>query len=213
MRLLVICLAFLAAVARPAASQSIVDNVVAQVSSFFETYEEAPYTLVKSTNTYEERSYPARKWVCTENTGSQTEDVTENQFWKLFRYITGNMLRAQTIAMTVPVANQYTPASSGNQATYRMCFFIGEEHQANPAQPSDETVFIEDRPAMTIFTRTVGGYMEGADNARWFAEAATVRGYLDAMGESYATDTMWWVGYDAPWKFWNRRNEVWYKKN
>ncbi|CAL4186977.1 unnamed protein product, partial [Meganyctiphanes norvegica] len=112
-----------------------------------------------------------------------------------------------------PVSTQVTPAATGDVAAYRMCFFIGQEHQANPAQPSDSAVFIEERPATNIFTRTVGGYLDSDDNSRWLAEAATVRGFLDSMGESYDTNTMWWVGYDAPWKFWSRRNEVWFKKN
>ena len=55
--------------------------------------------------------------------------------------------------MTVPVSIQFTPDSTGDLAAYRMCFFIGQEHQANPAQPSDPSVFIEERPTMNIFTR------------------------------------------------------------
>jgi len=207
-------LAILAAVAGHAASQDIVTEIISQVSSFFQTYEEAPYEVTRTfSNGFEERSYPAQKWVCTEDDALMTEDVSERHFWRLFQYITGNNAGNEKYEMTVPVSNQVTPTASGDMAKYRMCFYIGHEHQANPSNPNEAAVFMEERPAMTIFTRTLGGYLTGEENSRWMAEAENVKGFLGTMGEGYDTHTMWWVGYDAPWKFWNRRNEVWIKKN
>merc|ERR1712042_229308 len=81
MRWIVGLLAILVALTGQADSQHIVDNIVSQVSSFFQTYDEAPYNVTRITAQYQERSYPAQKWVCTEQTAPITEDVSETQFW------------------------------------------------------------------------------------------------------------------------------------
>ncbi|XP_066977306.1 heme-binding protein 1-like [Macrobrachium rosenbergii] len=187
------------------------DNIVAGFNSAFGNTEEAPYTLIKTTENYVERLYPAKKWVCTTATGPTKEEAEEtSMFMKLFRYISGQNERSESIPMTVPVTTEYTHGDSGTN-TYTMCFFIGEDHQADPPKPEDETVFIEDRPALTIYTRTVGGYMR--TESRWMDEAARLAGFLQDEGTSVSLNHMYWVGYDAPFKFWNRRNEVWFRAN
>jgi len=175
-----------------------------------DNYEGAPYTIVKSTGAYEERLYPAKKWVCTEGQGRAGEDIGNGMFMKLFRYIQGGNARGESIKMTVPVSTQVTQDASSQIVTHRMCFYIGETHQANPPQPSNQQVFIENRPAMTIFTRMQGGYMSDAD---WVREANALSNILTNAGESYNTASYWRVGYDSPMKFWDRRNEVWLSKN
>ncbi|ROT75805.1 Heme-binding protein 2 [Penaeus vannamei] len=248
-----------------------IDTFTSQISSFFQTYEEAPYAVTESHAGYEERVYPARKWVCTEHTAHRDdEDVTSSMFWKLFRYISGNNNRVQQeIEMTIPVSTEYTAGTTTNK--YEMCFYIGAVHQDDPARPqtkmtvggymnddedwleeanrlaelieangetvslshmywvgydapfkfwnrrnepatpADQNVSLQDRPEMTVLTRTVGGYMN--DDEDWLEEANRLAELIEANGETVSLSHMYWVGYDAPFKFWNRRNEVWFVKN
>jgi len=173
-------------------------------------YEAAPYEVVKTTGQYEERNYPAKKWVCTEGQGRDGDDISNGMFMKLFRYISGGNSQEESISMTVPVSTQVSRDSSTQITTKRMCFYIGETHQANTPQPTDAQVFIENRQAFTIFTRQVPGYM---NNNEWDEEVVALSNILNTAGESFNPTPYWTVGYDSPMKFWDRRNEVWFTKN
>lgn len=170
-----------------------------------DNYEGAPYQIVKSTGDYEERFYPAKKWACTEGQGRDGESIGNGMFMKLFGYIQG-----ASIKMTVPVSTKVTQDASSQIITHRMCFYIGEIHQANPPQPTDAQVFIELRQPMTIFTRMEGGYMS---DAAWKVEVQALSNILTSAGESFSTAPYWRTGYDSPMKFWDRRNEIWFSKN
>jgi len=191
-------------------------NAQGILTNFLNTFENrdssegAPYQVVKSTGQYEERYYPARKWVCTEQQGRDGEDISSGMFMKLFRYISGGNARDESISMTIPVSTQVSRDASTRMVTHRMCFFIGQIHQANPPQPNNAEVFIENREPITIFTRQVPGYMDADD---WTNEFAALSGILTSAGESFTTEPFWRAGYDSPMKFWDRRNEVWVSKN
>ncbi|XP_042872142.1 heme-binding protein 1-like [Penaeus japonicus] len=187
------------------------DNISSQISSFFRSYEEPIYNTTHLYPGYQERVYAPSKWVCTEHTAhSDDDDVTEVMFWKLFRYISGDNDRSEKIDMTIPVTTEFTKGGATNQ--YEMCFYIGLEHQSNPAIPTDAQVTIQERPQLTVLTRTIGGYVE--DDEEWLEEASRLAEIIKANnGETVSLSHMYWVGYDAPFKFWNRRNEVWFIKN
>lgn len=55
--------------------------------------------------------------------------------------------------MTVPVTTEYTEGTTTNK--YQMCFYIGAEHQDDPATPTEQQVTIQQRPEMTVLTRSV----------------------------------------------------------
>ncbi|XP_069973220.1 heme-binding protein 1 isoform X1 [Penaeus vannamei] len=173
--------------------------------------EEAKPSNVVEHEGYEERTYPARKWVCTGDTGDaeDEDDRDRAMFKRLYRYIRGNNDMQERLAMGAPVTTQVTMGEFSN--AYEMCFYIGEDHQASPPAPNDQLVTIEDRPQITVFTRTVGGYMH--DDEDWLTEAARLAQVVEAGGEAVSHDDMYWVGYDPPFKFWHRRNEVWLLKN
>jgi len=187
-----------------------VDNIVNGVASMFESYEEAPYTVSAIHSGYQERVYPSRKWVCTSTTAHHDDDdATSGLFWRLFQYIDGTNSRSQKIPMTVPVSTEYTAGTTTN--TYQMCFYIGAEHQDNPPTPTNTQVTIVTRPQMTVLTRTVGGRFN--NDEEWLQEATRLSGVIQANGETVTLNHMYWVGYDAPYKLFGRRNEVWFPKN
>ncbi|KAG7167954.1 Heme-binding protein 2-like 3 [Homarus americanus] len=134
---------------------------------------------------YEEREYPASQWACTEE-------------------------REEEMSMTIPVTTEFTLRSPTDKS-YTMCFYLGRQHQTNPPTPTNAQVFIQNRPFLKVFTRTVGGYVES--ESEWMDEAGRLAAIIQENGQTVSLNHMYWVGYDAPLKFWYRRNEVWFPVN
>merc|ERR1711970_36916 len=181
----------------------IVSSVLSLTDS---TYKEAPYTETQIDNEIYERTYPMKKWVCTRLDVDQVEDGHQGtMFWKLFQYIDGENAEQREIPMTVPVT---TKVSGNGPYELEMCFYINSEEQNNPPTPTNPDVYIQ-QASRTIYTRTIGGYM---NTRSWETESDYVKSKLQTLGISFDGSRYWKVGYDAPFKFWNRRNEVWYEK-
>ena len=182
-------------------------------NQFFGKYEGAPFNLVKKyDDRLEEREYPAYKWVCTKRGPDDKGTLGENgMFFRLFDYISGQNEDKNKIAMTVPVSTWVSVPIDGSEEFREMCFFIGEEFQEKPPKPTNELVFIKERPTMTIFTRTIGGYVK---DRKWAEEADHVKKMIkEKEGDIQIDETGYYqTGYDSPIKFINRRNEVWWVK-
>ncbi|XP_042872141.1 heme-binding protein 2-like [Penaeus japonicus] len=185
-----------------------IEDMVAQLGGLFHSYEEAPSNVIAMHNGYEERSYPARKWVCSEEKSTDGTVVMERLFWRIFRYISGENMAEAKIPMTVPVTTEFTAMREENN--FKMCFFVPEKFQENPPAPTNPKIVVALQPEMTVFTRTVGGYMTTASD--WLTEAASLSKLVEADGGTVSLVHMFWAGYDAPLKFWRRRNEVWFPK-
>ena len=76
----------------------------------------------------------------------------------LFGYISGANVGEKEIAMTIPVSSKWTKQSDGTFQK-EMCFYLSEEYQADPPQPTNSRVYIVNRPAMTVYTRLVTNYI------------------------------------------------------
>jgi len=176
--------------------------------------EAAPYQVIKVHNPddparkYEERLYPARKWVCSDSVMTPGAGNRNGKFMTLFRYITGANARDESIPMTVPVTMHYTPAEGGKERM-AMCFYLGAPHQANPPQPTNADVYLQDRPAMTIYTRTFGGW---PGDAEYKTEKSELSNILAADGNAILPYDEYRVGYQSPMRLFNRRNELWLVK-
>ena len=57
------------------------------------------------------------------------------------------------VAMTVPVSTWVSLTPEGTEEFREMAFFLGNDHQADPPKPTNEKVFINERPGVTVFTR------------------------------------------------------------
>lgn len=58
------------------------------------------------------------------------------------------------VEMTAPVTCHVNPgAGPACESQFTVSFYIPEEHQANPPEPSDAEVFIEDRKELTVYVR------------------------------------------------------------
>jgi len=209
MRWVILSAVILAALATTTEAQAWMNNVLDMIDNH-DNYEGAPYEVKAAMGKFEERFYPSQKWVCTQKQAKEGENVGDSMFMKLFRYISRQNVGRVAIKMTVPVSTQISKGQGVKTWKHRMCFYLGKEHQDNPPQPTDDQVFIEDREGMTILTRKLPGYM---NEDTWKIEAGDLQAILNAAGESFDPDTRWNVGYDSPYKFWDRRNEVWFQKN
>ena len=88
-----------------------------------------------------------------------------------------------------------------------MCFYITEEFQSNPPQPSNGAVYIMRSKPMRVYATTVGGYPDMATEARKLRDKLE-RGRASSVDFS----SYMWMGFDSPWKVINRRNDILYKK-
>eukprot|EP00088_Acartia_fossae_P040921 TRINITY_DN42670_c0_g1_i1.p1 TRINITY_DN42670_c0_g1~~TRINITY_DN42670_c0_g1_i1.p1 ORF type:complete len:215 (-),score=62.40 TRINITY_DN42670_c0_g1_i1:64-684(-) len=182
------------------------EQVARSVFSLAQRYEEAPYTSTQIDREVQERVYPSRKWVCTKMTADdQSESVQGTMFWRLFGYINGENSEEKKMPMTVPVSTKVTGAGP---VELEMCFYVNNAEQSNPPAPTNPEVYIQEA-SRTIYTRTIGGYM---DTRLWKEEAQDLNNKLTELSLNFDTSSYWKVGYDAPFKFWNRRNEIWYLK-
>merc|ERR1719192_734195 len=136
-----------------------------------------------------------KNWACVNN----------GRFMTLFGYISGANVGNKEIAMTVPVSTKWTKQTDGT-FNKEMCFYLSEKYQANPPQPTNSKVYIINRPAMTVFTRRVPGYMNDED---WKEESETLDSMIQSQSFQVKSDEFYVNGYNSPMQFWNRRNEVW----
>merc|ERR1711976_40221 len=126
---------------------------------------------------------------------------TSTMFWKLFKYISGENEDQRKIAMTVPVS--ISQQKRRDEFEQEMCFYIGEEHQEKTPNPTDPNIYLTTRPEMTIYTRTLGGWMK---NQKWTTEETELRELVKTKGLKADENIFSKNGYDAPMKFMNRRN-------
>merc|ERR1712142_1332527 len=206
-----------------------------------DNYEGAPYQVVKSTGQYEERNYPAKKWVCTEQQGRAGDDISNGMFMKLFRYISGgNAQGEKTKSYTILLR------TGGEQSSKLFRYISGGNVQEESIKM---TVPVSTQVSRDASTQTVTHrmcfyigeihqtnppqpndpqvFIENRqpitiftrqvpgymDDNDWDNEIIALRGILTSAGESFVPTPYWRVGYDSPMKFWDRRNEIWFSKN
>merc|ERR1712107_498103 len=104
----------------------------------------APYSVIKDHPSWEEREFPARKWVSIDGVSDKPNEAGREYFYRLFNYINGQNSDGLKI--------------DRETGKFTMSFFIPEVHQASPPQPNDEEVYIEERPAMRVAANRFGGY-------------------------------------------------------
>ncbi|XP_045618242.1 heme-binding protein 1 [Procambarus clarkii] len=188
--------------------QAAAANLFTAFTRSFGPQEEVTFTSARENTEFEERVYPAKKWACTEQVGGYSDGDQIDVFLRLFAYIGGENDRQEKLVMGIPVSIEYKV--EGGQKVYTACFFIPEAAQDNPPAPTNAQVVITPRPEMTVYTRKFGGY--ATDEATWTTEAEALTALVTAAGNQINPNLIYWNAYDPPFKFWNRRNEVWLLK-
>ena len=161
---------------------------------FSQTYETQKYNLIDKSDDFEIRYYPKSIKARVISTSD-----SNNNFRKLFSYISGNNNTNEKIAMTTPV--YMNSDSNGNSMDFVM---PSEFNLSNIHKPNDKDVKIIESKAGYFATLKYGGYSNS-----FKVEANTNKLYkilkgknIDFIGEpSY-------VSYNSPFKFFSRRNEI-----
>ncbi|KAG7174860.1 Heme-binding protein 2-like 5 [Homarus americanus] len=161
--------------------------------------ETAPYQVVDTTQTYEERVYPEQKWVTTWCLSVSHHDATNDMFHKLFNYIAGQNDEGIKIDMTAPVTTLVQPGEGPNcENNFTMSFYVPAVHQDNPPTPTNPDVRFH-------------GFTKDED---WITNAALLAEDLQAADqEDVDFHTYYTAGYDSPFVIFNRTNEVWFMKH
>ncbi|XP_037607245.1 heme-binding protein 2 isoform X1 [Sebastes umbrosus] len=159
---------------------------------------------------YETRTYDATKWISTSVSGMQWDEAMKTGFRRLFSYIQGNNQNKVKVEMTAPVSCRVDPgAGPACESQFTVSFYIPEEHQDNPPEPSTPDVFVEHRKEFTAYVRTYGGF---SNEKLKREELLKLMESLQRDEVQYLEKPYYAAGYDSPFKLTNRRNEVWVLK-
>ncbi|XP_071502497.1 heme-binding protein 2-like [Diadema antillarum] len=168
------------------------------------------YTVINDGEGYEERQYEASMWVSTEIMSMNYESAVSEGFDKLFHYIDGHNDRKEKVEMTAPVATRVIPGQGpACESNFTIHFFVPFGVQSNPPQPSDPSVFFTNYPASRAYVKSFGGFASQND---WISAASELADALDAS-QTYDSSYYFTAGYDSPFTFFNRHNEVWFIAN
>ncbi len=147
-----------------------------------------PYELIKKIDSVEIRFYPSATLVETRG---------GNSFSKLFQYISGNNESKQKIAMTAPVYM--------NESKSKMAFVMPlSVHEEGAPIPKSEQVSLRVTEPRYVAAIRYAGYT----NAQ--KEVTHKQKLLQTLEENDISTIgeLEILGYDSPYKFYNRRNEI-----
>ncbi|XP_054844978.1 heme-binding protein 1 isoform X2 [Eublepharis macularius] len=158
---------------------------------------------------YEEREYDGGKFATVELTGKPFDEALREAVLKLLKYVGGSNEQGAGMGMTAPVCTTVFPGDDGSlQQKVKVLLRIPSQFQASPPLPSDESIQIEDREGMAVYSTHFGGYAKEVDYVNYAAKLSSTLG----NEATYHKDLYFCNGYDPPMKPYGRRNEVWLLK-
>jgi DNA gyrase inhibitor GyrI len=167
-------------------------------------YEEPQYTVVTTYDDFELRQY--EPYVVAEiRTTGDFDEIGNQAFRKLFRFISEDDRPQGKISMTVPVIQQPLPEES-DQKSYRFAFVMPAAYKLEDLpKPDDATIEIKNIPARLLVARRYSGTWSQEryrKNEKILTEA-TIKAGLTPVGKPI------FARYNAPFSLWFlRRNEV-----
>jgi len=180
--------------------------------------EKPDFDVVKQVNDKVQiRKYAPSKWVATTDVTKscmKMDDLKSGMFMNLFRYIGGDNSQQKKIEMTAPVVSDLKNTAAGklidssSECAMSMRFFVPKENQADTPAPKSGAE-LKQVGEKTVAVIKFGWYPKMSDymDARDDLIAA-----LGDEASQYDQVNVKLAGYDSPWKFWDRTNEVWMYK-
>lgn len=147
-----------------------------------------PYEVIKEIDSVEIRFYPSATLVQTSGDGN---------FGKLFRYISGSNKAEEKIAMTAPVYM--------NEDKSEMAFVMPLDiHQKGAPEPMSENVRLRITEPRYVAAIRYSGYTSASKEVKHTKRLMKTleNNSIEPKGN------IEFLGYDSPYKFYNRRNEV-----
>jgi effector-binding domain-containing protein len=182
---------------------------------FSSRVEQTEYSVLKKTDNYEIRNYPAHLVAETTVKGSYRESLQQG-FRIVAGYIFGGNTKKESISMTAPVVEQENKGQSIAMTSPVMTNIEGESHTISFGMPrsytlktlptpNDSRVTIVEIPAkkMAVKRFTMWRTYTSVQSKKQELLSALSKDKITAIGEPQ------YAGYNAPWTPpWMMRNEV-----
>jgi hypothetical protein len=163
------------------------------------------------------RKYEPTKWaaVSTQTEAKNMKSKQSPMFRQLYNYISGDNDAQMKMEMTVPVTfvmeslqDKSKKIDFDTTCDISMRFYVPKKHQSNTPKPNGD-VKLEDEAEATYAVIKFGGYAKMSDYLSYRDQL------IEKLGDeakNYDLVNMRMAGYDAPFKFFDRTNEVWLKR-
>ena len=160
-----------------------------------ETY---PYVVYEKYDLFEIRNYEATLFTTVKLATKKYKESSSKGFSLLAGYIFGNNERNEKIAMTSPVAMTI-------EDSVTMMFMVPKKFKKETLpQPNQLQIEFKEEPAKTVAAIVFDGW---ANDEKIEKYKEKLKAALDAEGIPY-TNRFYFLGYNAPYEFFNRKNEV-----
>jgi len=160
-----------------------------------ETY---PYDVTKTYDNFEIRTYESTLFTSVKLSTKNYKESSSKGFSILAGYIFGDNDRNEKIAMTFPVAMSLEDSMT-------MLFMVPKKFDKETLpQPNQSQIVFTEEPAKTVAAIAFKGW---ANDEKIETYKQQLKLALDKQGIAY-TNRFYFLGYNAPYEFFNRKNEV-----
>ncbi|XP_073645129.1 heme-binding protein 1 isoform X3 [Tursiops truncatus] len=126
-------------------------------NSLFGSVETWPWQILskggKGEVSYEERACEGGKFATVEVTDKPVDEALREAMPKVVKYVGGSNDKGIGMGMTVPISFAVFPSADGSlQKKLKVWFRIPNEFQSDPPAPSDDSIKIEDREGITVYS-------------------------------------------------------------
>ncbi|TSO67457.1 Heme-binding protein 2 [Bagarius yarrelli] len=174
--------------------------------------ERVPFTLISRKEKcgdvlYETRYYDKAHWACITIAEDTYEQSVGYGFMKIMKYICQQNSSGIYLGMTIPILTivHTDEENSIFSRAVTVAYYLPSNHQAQPPQPLDPDLVIEEWPATTVYTRIFTG---ATNETSLMSQSNTLAEILDFPGQ-YITDRFIVAGYTNPAAT-HRLNEIWF---
>ena len=160
--------------------------------------ERYPYVVKKKYKRFEIRRYETTLFTSVKLSTKGFKSSSSKGFSILAGYIFGNNERNEKISMTSPVS-----MSLGDSMT--MMFMVPKKFNKNMLpKPNQSGIEFKEEPAKTVAAIRFNGW---ANDTKIEKYKHNLKAALDAEGIKYSNQ-FYFLGYNAPFEVFNRKNEV-----
>jgi len=157
------------------------------------------YRIIKTEKDFEVRLYPSATIASISMDAKTYKELSSAGFRKLASFIFGNNNANKNIAMTTPVHMDI------NDSLSSMSFVMPSNYSKdNLPQPNNSAISIKTTTEEYVAAVEFGGYANDEEIKKYTAKLESA---LKANGVEYYGNFRF-LGYDAPFKFWGRKNEI-----
>ena len=157
------------------------------------------YRVLKTEKEFEIRFYPPVTMATITSSAKSYKELASPGFRKLAGYIFGGNQSNKSISMTAPVHMDI------NDTVSSMSFVMPSAYtKVNLPKPNDPNVIISTTSEEYVAAIRFSGYASDSDIKKYSDKLKTL---LNSQGIKYYGNFRF-LGYNAPFQFWGRRNEI-----